>query len=205
MIRYNLKVVLILFAFFFSVNLFAEDGSETKYKTVQIGDPIKMVCNNLNDIAKVQWFKDGALLEGKTGDKLEFNNALLSHEGTYWAVVEGVCGITKTNDMIVQVEIPFQSGIETAVAGADYLFQNEPNPAGEIVRIKFNLSNQGQAKLVLYNSFGIQVAILHEGFLNAGFHNFEINTTEKNLSNGVYFYTLVTPEFMETKSLILLR
>lgn len=201
----NIKYSLIVLCFVCSLNLIAEDGSETKYKTVQIGDEIKMVCNNLNDIAKVQWFKNGVMLKDESGDKLIFKNALLGHEGTYWAVVDGVCGITKTNEMVVQVEIPLQRGVETAVAGGDFLFQNEPNPAREIIKIKFNLSASGDVKLLLSNSYGVQVAILHEGYLNQGFHTFELNTNEKNLSSGAYFYTLVTQGFMDTKSLILLK
>lgn len=201
------KIVLFVIALTFSgLNLLAaDDYNETKYKTVQLGDEIKMVCNNLNDIAKVQWFKDGVELTEQKSDKLIFKNAMLSHEGTYWAVVDGVCGITKTNDMIVQVELPFQSGIETAVAGGDFLFQNEPNPAGEIIRIKFNLSKTSNTKLALYDSFGKQIALVFEGELSSGFHSYEINSNNLNLANGAYFYTLITPDFIDTKSMILLK
>lgn len=197
--------ILIAVLFLTALNLQAKVEDNTKYKTVKLGDEIKMVCNNLNDIAKVQWYKDGVELRGETGEKLIFRNSNLSHEGTYWAVVDGVCGITRTNDMVVQVEIPYEPGIETAVAGGDFLFQNEPNPAGEIIRLKFNLSRATEARLVLSDSFGKQIAILHDGFADSGFHTFELNAAEKNLANGAYFYTLITPDFMATKALILMR
>jgi hypothetical protein len=201
---YNLLLLLALFVSV-SVSSYAADSKAAKYKTVQIGDELKMICNNLNDIAKVQWYKDGVKIIGETGEKLIFRNANLSHEGTYWAVVDGVCGITRTNDMVVQVEIPFQPGIETAVAGGDFLFQNEPNPAGEIIRIKFNLSTATNARLVLSDTYGKVIAVLHDGFAGTGFHTFELNASEKNLSNGAYFYTLITPDFTSTKTMILMR
>ena len=188
-----------------SVSSYAEDSKAPKYKTVQIGDELKMICNNLNDIAKVQWFKDGVKLIGETGEKFIVRNANLSHEGTYWAVVDGVCGITRTNDMVVQVEIPFEPGVETAVAGGDFLFQNEPNPAGDIIRIKFNLSTATNARLVLSDTYGKEIAVLHDGFAGTGFHTFEMNAAEKNLSNGAYFYTLITSDYTSTKTLILMR
>jgi len=204
-----MKIYIVLFGLMFCFinagELFSQDGFETKHKTVMIGDELKMVCNNLNDIAKVQWFKDGSLLNGQTGDRLVFSSAKLSDAGTYHAVVEGVCGVTKTNDMVVRVEIPSQPGVETAVAGRDCLFQNDPNPAGDLVRFKFNLSAASDVRLVLSDTFGNQVAVLYEGYAGAGFQNIEFSASDKNLANGVYFYTLMTNSFKDTKSMILMR
>jgi len=202
---YFVFIVVSLFLTFAVSNLQSSDNQNVKYKTISLGDELSMTCNNLNDIAKVQWFKDGQILAGEVGEKLYFPTANLNHEGTYYAVVDGVCGITRTNDMVVKVEIPQQFGVETAVSGGDYLFQNEPNPAGEVVRLKFSLSTNSFIKLVLSDSFGNQLAVLHEGFTQAGLHNIEFNTISHNLSNGVYFYTLLTEGFKDTKSLVIIR
>jgi hypothetical protein len=205
----KMKIYIVLFGLMFSfinaVELFSQDMADTKHKTVMIGDELKMVCNNLNDIAKVQWFKDGSLLNGQTGDRLVFSSAKLSDAGKYHAVVEGVCGVTKTNDMVVRVEIPSQPGVETAVAGGDFLFQYDPNPAGDLVRFKFNLSVASDVRLILSDAFGNQVAVLFEGYAGAGFQNIEFSASDNNLANGVYFYTLMTNSFKDTKSMILMR
>ncbi|MBX3044211.1 MAG: T9SS type A sorting domain-containing protein [Candidatus Kapabacteria bacterium] len=200
----NILLVFLMISTIATISI-ARSYNEAKYKTVQIGDELKMVCNNLNDIATVQWFKDGVAITGETSDKLIFRNANLSHEGTYWAVVDGVCGITRTNDMVVQVEVPFQPGVETAVAGGDFLFQSEPNPASDRFRIKFNLSKTTHARLTLNDARGKEIVVIYDNIAGSGFHNFEINAIEKKLSNGVYFFTLITPDYQETKSLLIMK
>ncbi len=196
---------LVILGIFLSLNLYATDNKSDVTKTIMLGDDIRLTCNDLNDIAKVQWFKDGVMLRGENSDKLLIKNATLAHSGTYWAVVDGVCGITRTNDANVNIEIPKQHGIETVLSGGNYLFEPEPNPVSEIIRIKFSLSDATYAKIVIFDSFGRQTAILHEGQLGSGLHNFQISATEYNISSGVYFYSLVTPEFTDTKTLIVVK
>jgi hypothetical protein len=199
-------LTLLFVGLFFNIGLYSAPNPDgTVYKTVVLGDELKLVCNNLNDIAIVQWYKDGVMLDDKTGDKLIFKSAKLSDEGTYYAMVDGVCGLTQTNNLIVQVSIPVQPGIETAVAGGDFLFQNEPNPAGDRINFKFSLSRTSQARLTLFDSFGKEIAVIFEGIATSGLNTFSFNTSENNIANGAYFYTLITNEFKESKSLIIMR
>jgi ABC-type sulfate transport system substrate-binding protein len=200
------KIYILIFGLLFSLNFAsAQNINNTINKSVVLGDELKLVCNNLNDIAIVQWYKDGVILDKETGDKLIIKSAKLSDAGTYYAIVDGVCGVTQTNNVIVNIEIPHSPGIEIAVAGGDYLFQNEPNPAGDLINFKFSLSNSTFARLVLYDVYANEVAVIFEGIANSGLNSYSFNASSQNLANGTYFYTLITNNFKESKSLILIR
>jgi hypothetical protein len=83
------------------------------------------------------------------------------------------------------------------------LSQNYPNPFNPATNIKFNLVESGYVSLKVYDILGNEVAELVNGELNAGVHNKVFNAG--NLSSGVYFYTLKTNSFKETKKLMLMK
>jgi len=62
--------------------------------------------------------------------------------------------------------------------------------------------------LVIYNVQGQKVKILIDGFKNSGTHNVIWDATDNNrnpVSSGIYLYQIITPEFQEQKSMLLLR
>ncbi|MBL1215707.1 MAG: T9SS type A sorting domain-containing protein [Ignavibacteriae bacterium] len=83
------------------------------------------------------------------------------------------------------------------------LSQNYPNPFNPTTNISFNLVEAGFVSLKVYDILGNEVANLVEGELNAGKHNKIFNA--RNLTSGVYFYTLTANNFKETKKLMLMK
>ena len=83
------------------------------------------------------------------------------------------------------------------------VYQNYPNPFNPSTSIIFGLPEESKVKLTLFNSLGEEVAILFEGYKNAGYHQMEFEASR--LPSGVYFYRLQTGEFVETKKMILLK
>jgi len=67
------------------------------------------------------------------------------------------------------------------------------------------LSRTSQARLALYDSFGKEIAVIFDGIATSGLNTFSFKTSEHNIANGAYFYTLITNEFKESKSLIIMR
>jgi len=55
-------------------------------------------------------------------------------------------------------------------------------------------------QLKIYDVLGHEVGTLVDEYKSAS--NYEVNFNAKNLSSGVYFYTLRTEEFVQTKKLI---
>jgi hypothetical protein len=83
------------------------------------------------------------------------------------------------------------------------LFQNYPNPFNPVTNIKFSLPKYGFASLKLYDLTGKLIATFLDGNVPAGFYNAEFDGT--NYASGVYFYTLKTNEFTETKKMMLIK
>ncbi len=98
------------------------------------------------------------------------------------------------------------TGIEpqTGVANSYSLEQNYPNPFNPTTNIKFSIPQDGNVSLKFYNMMGQEVAsYIDNGFLKAGIYNAEFDGS--SLSSGVYFYTLKTSSFVETKKMMLVK
>jgi len=88
----------------------------------------------------------------------------------------------------------------------DYrLFQNYPNPFNPSTNIKFNLNYTCNVTLTVYNALGAQVAVLIDGMQQAGSYNVKFAADKYNLPSGIYFYTLISGNFMETKKFVLYK
>lgn len=86
----------------------------------------------------------------------------------------------------------------------DYsLSQNYPNPFNPTTNIKFSIKNSSFVTLKVYDVTGKMVTELVNEKLNAGSYDYSFNAT--NLSSGVYFYTLKTDGFTETKKMMLIK
>lgn len=83
------------------------------------------------------------------------------------------------------------------------LSQNYPNPFNPVTFIKFSLPKSGYASLKIYDVTGRLVATYLDGFVEAGNYNAEING--KELSSGIYYYTLIANGLTDTKKMILIR
>ena len=83
------------------------------------------------------------------------------------------------------------------------LHQNYPNPFNPGTKINFDISIRSFVSLKVYDVLGNEVAVLVNEFKNPGSYRTVFNGS--NLSSGLYFYTLVSGEFKETKLMILLK
>lgn len=116
---------------------------------------------------------------------------------------------TITNGSYVQQV--FKNGVTTPVGvqneqqvAKEYsLAQNYPNPFNPTTNIKFSLPKDGNVSLKIYDITGAVVQTYIDGFMHAGTYNAEIEAS--NLSSGVYFYTLKTNDFQQTKKMILVK
>jgi hypothetical protein len=83
------------------------------------------------------------------------------------------------------------------------LSQNYPNPFNPTTTIRYALSSRSHVTLDLFNTLGQIVTELVNGDLEAGQH--EVRVDASGLASGVYFYRLRAGNFIQTKSLSLLR
>ena len=86
----------------------------------------------------------------------------------------------------------------------DYkLFQNYPNPFNPSTKIKFDVPKASYVKLIVYDVLGREIKTLVNEKLNAG--RYEIDWNGSGYPSGVYFYRLVTDEYVSVKKMILVE
>ena len=83
------------------------------------------------------------------------------------------------------------------------LSQNHPNPFNPTTNIEFSIPKQAKVKIIVYDSQGKEVDNLLNQSLSAGSYRVDFDGT--NFASGIYFYKLVTDDFMQTKSMVLLK
>jgi hypothetical protein len=83
------------------------------------------------------------------------------------------------------------------------LAQNYPNPFNPSTQIHYELPNDGQVKLVVYDVLGREVTTLVNDVKAAGKYDASFST--KVVGSGVYFYRLQAGGFVNTKKMILLK
>jgi len=83
------------------------------------------------------------------------------------------------------------------------LAQNYPNPFNPSTSIKYSVPEAGNIRLSVFNVVGEEVAVLANGFSQAG--SFEVNFDASNLSTGVYLYKLQSANSVQTKKMMLLK
>lgn len=101
----------------------------------------------------------------------------------------------------ISVADPVENGTQkTAVFSLD---QNYPNPFNPDTRISYRLPQAGQVRMSLVNTLGQQIRVLESGLKPAGSHSVSVSLGD--LPSGVYFYTLESGTFRQTRKLVLMK
>lgn len=95
----------------------------------------------------------------------------------------------------------FTTGIPTLDKRDQVLGQNYPNPFHSKTTIPVILEKANNVELIVYNDSGSVVVLIYQGRLEAGKHEFTIQSA--HLSPGVYFYKLETADYTEYKKMIM--
>jgi len=88
------------------------------------------------------------------------------------------------------------------------LSQNYPNPFNPMTKIKFGISPLPKNEILVtrftvFDLLGREVAVLVNDYLQPG--NYEVLFDGSNFASGIYFYTLQTGEFIESKRMLLIK
>jgi N-acetylmuramoyl-L-alanine amidase len=83
------------------------------------------------------------------------------------------------------------------------LQQNYPNPFNPSTQIKFSVPQTSDVKVIVTDLLGREVATIVNDNLAAG--NYSVNFKASELSSGIYFYTLITDNFKQSKKMILMK
>jgi len=83
------------------------------------------------------------------------------------------------------------------------LRQNYPNPFNPVTVIQYTLGSRQYVSIKVFDVLGNEVAVLVNEEKPAG--NFEVEFDAGNLSSGIYYYTIISDKFVQTKKMLLLK
>jgi hypothetical protein len=98
-----------------------------------------------------------------------------------------------SDEILVEVDAPTEYALE----------QNYPNPFNPSTNISFSIAEASVVKIAVFNLLGQQVNLLLDEFREAGLHTVSFNASQ--LPSGAYFYTIETPQFKQTKKMLLAK
>lgn len=81
--------------------------------------------------------------------------------------------------------------------------QNYPNPFNPTTLIEFELIQDSDVEVRVYDLAGREISVIHKGFLNKGVHQFTFDGSE--FPSGVYLYQVTTPLSSQTRKMILAK
>jgi len=84
-----------------------------------------------------------------------------------------------------------------------HLSQNYPNPFNPITIIQYELPQQSDVQITIYDLVGREVTTLVSEIQDAGYKSIQWNAT--NVPSGIYFYQIRAGEFVQTRKMVLLK
>jgi len=93
--------------------------------------------------------------------------------------------------------------ISSEIPAGFELKQNFPNPFNPATKINFSLKTASVVTLKVFNSLGKEVAVLSEGFQNAGTYSVQFDASA--LTSGVYYYSIQAGDFHDVKKMLLVK
>ncbi|HSW56266.1 MAG TPA: T9SS type A sorting domain-containing protein [Ignavibacteriaceae bacterium] len=107
-------------------------------------------------------------------------------------------GIYKSVSPVVDVNDAIHSEIYSYI-----LYQNFPNPFNPTTRISYSVPEFGFVTLKIYDVLGKEVSALVGEEKSSG--SYVIQFDASKLSSGIYFYQLITKDYVNTKKMILIK
>lgn len=83
------------------------------------------------------------------------------------------------------------------------LSQNYPNPFNPTTTISYSLKKSGTVRIEVFNTLGQKVTTLVDGQKSIGKHTIQFNASR--LSSGVYFYRIEVGDFVQIRSMVLIK
>jgi len=88
------------------------------------------------------------------------------------------------------------------------LYQNYPNPFNPTTNIDFDLSQNGQVELAIFDLMGKRIRTLVYGYEKAGYKSITWDATNdfgQSVSAGMYFYRISAGDFHSVKKMVLMK
>jgi hypothetical protein len=129
--------------------------------------------------------------------------------GDYYYVVTAVDIHENESDPSDAVNVTLLSLVDVHGLPKEYaLHQNYPNPFNPTTTLRYDLPEDANVSVVIYDMMGRQVRTLVSGQASAGYHSTMWNATNdlgSSVSAGVYIYTIQAGQYRDVKKMVLLK
>jgi len=175
-------------------------------------------CGNIlqfNSSSNFQLHYSDVQLEGLNIDESSIKVKYFDYQSNNWVEVPGAAldpnnnTVTFNSSDIQNYFVLTGNMVATAnnaskeVPGKFVLRQNYPNPFNPTTTIEFELKNNSNVTLTIYNVLGQKLFNLVNGQMKSGVH--KVIFDGKNLASGIYFYQLKTGEYSKVMKMELLK
>ena len=116
--------------------------------------------------------------------------------------------INQYHDVVESDDTKVDDSDKNLVPSAFKLEQNYPNPFNPITNIEFDIPMDGKIKLVVMDITGREIVTLIDNYYTRGHHSCEWDGKGMNgnyASSGVYFYTLYTDTYTQTRKMVFIK
>ena len=202
----------------FNNSFYAFDNSElSQVKENDISYSIELMNVSNKKIVKEfngSKYELSKITDDRTRFKLNLNNI---EEGNY--ILRVVCKMKgeaafyindfqseetlSLNKSLIEINIE-----ESNIPEGYNLENNYPNPFNPTTTINYTIPKGGNVRLEIYNSLGEIVNILQDSYQDAGNHSITWTGKDSNgnsLSSGIYFYRLISNDFVQVKKMTFLK
>ncbi len=154
-----------------------------------------------NKKAVILYTNDGGInweVQHANDNHAEYYAIYFINDAVGWAVGTGGSIVKTTTGGVTAIENDNKS-IPTDFS----ISQNYPNPFNPNTKIKYQIPELSFVTLKVYDVLGNEIMTLVNGEESAGKYKVEFDAT--GLPSGVYFYSLQTGDFINTRKMIILR
>ncbi|MFT4759688.1 MAG: hypothetical protein ACI9LN_001653 [Saprospiraceae bacterium] len=182
------------------------NDDQLQFLTIENGKIESPLINLLENELRFSWFDlsgQGLILNEKDNlftlrfqalqDVADLSNSLNFKNDLYKSVAYEATGAA------YDLHLAFDN--TTPTTAAFNLYQNVPNPFGDFTNIQFELPAAATVKMTIQNSRGEVMRVVQDDFAK-GLNDVLIG--KNGLSGGVYYYTLETDGFVETRRMVIL-
>ena len=158
-------------------------------------------------------FETGYIEVLNTADNLTISYDIIIDAGEHmnW-VLTSESGNEYTLEGFGEITVPTEDTFTLERKGilpiAYTLHQNYPNPFNPITSLRYDLPEQAQVTLTIYDLIGREVTQLVNTTQDAGYRSVQWDATDSfgnPVSAGVYLYQIRAGEFVQTRKMVLLK
>jgi beta-glucanase (GH16 family) len=103
----------------------------------------------------------------------------------------------------VYQDVPNAVEQESGMPAEYHLYQNYPNPFNPETTIRYSLPESGNVTVKVFNMLGKEIATLVNGRKSAG--DYKVAFDARNISSGMYFYSISTENYYQVRKMVLLK